>query len=131
MPYDTIKEAAVGLTKLALNGSPYWRLAVTSCILGLCAFSVWGYYAYAHASEVDKKIAAAIGPVQQQVADLTEDTKEIVVELLASKIRDAAEARCKAAPGDRERDNREIEALQRKYVKREGQRYDVPECDEL
>jgi hypothetical protein len=131
MAYDTIKDAAVGLTKLALNGSPYWRVGVTMSVVVLAVFGAWGYHAYARAEDLDNRIAAAITPLQQQVADLSSDTKEIVTELLASKIRDAAEARCKAAPGDRERDNREIEALQRRYMKREGQRYDIPACDQL
>lgn len=53
MSYSTVKEAAKDLTKLALNGSPKWRVGVTVFIVGLCFASMWGYVNYARASEVD------------------------------------------------------------------------------
>lgn len=53
MSYSTVKEAAKDLTKLALNGSPYWRVLVTIFVLGLCFATAWGYVNYARAGEVD------------------------------------------------------------------------------
>lgn len=131
MGYQDVKAVAKDMAKLALNGSPYWRMGVTLSVLILGSLMSWGFSFYATAEDVDRKIKAAIDPVQKQVADLTDDTKEIVVELLESKIREAVHVRCESPSGSRDRENREIDKLQRQYHKREGRFYDVPECDEL
>jgi hypothetical protein len=131
MNYQDMKSVCKDLTKLALNGSPYWRVGTTVSILILISTAFWGYANYATADDVDRKIVAATDSVQQQIASLTDDTKEIILELMESKIREAALVRCQLPPGSRNRENSEIDKLQRRYLKREGRLYVIPACDEL
>lgn len=90
------------------------------------------------AKEVDNKVEAAVKPIKEQVDRIeaqveqqTADTGEVIVGLLASELRGAAATRCLAPAWQRERENRKIEELQRKYKIRTGGEYDIPSCNEL
>lgn len=99
-----------------------------------------GQLAWANENDrvVDSKVAKAVSPIQTQVNAIAEsvrlqgeDTQEVIVALIASEIRAAVAARCMAPPGARERENKAIEELQRKYMKRMNRQYDAPNCNEL
>lgn len=126
-------------TSIAAYGAAFGVCAVAwAAIFG---YPLLGRLAWGNETErqIDFKVAAAVTPIQEQVRRIEEavrtqgeDTQEVIVALIASEIRASAAARCLSQPGPaRERENRTIEELQRKYTKRTGAPYDVPRCSEL
>lgn len=124
-----------------------WRRNVALVILGLLAFVAWASSPVGFATEhsVSQKIAAQIAPLSGQMSEqgrviaairsaqteTTADNKELILELLAGKIRVLARERC-AEQSNRERLNADIHSLQRQYEKRAGNQYVIPKsCTEL
>lgn len=125
-----------------------WRWNVMMTLLALIGFAAWAAspWGFAYAADIDRKISKAIEPIQgqltaqgnqltlmsQQLDQTAEDTKEVLIELLATKIRSAVVSRCAAVGSlERERLTQQIESLERQYMKRAGERYPLPRCDEL
>lgn len=125
-----------------------WHWNAALMLIGGFVFAVWSWtpFGYARAQEVEKKIAAAVEPIQQQVAavdgkvekiaaDLTY-TKELLIRKLTveleREILEAKRRQCKAQTIDTVEYFRKqvIEKLDdyRSLTKRE---YDVPGCAEV
>ncbi len=126
MSYSDVKEVARDLTKLALNGSPYWRLAVTGCVMALSATALWGHYNYARAEEVDQKIESAVDPIR---VDLT----SIKIERLTDSILSAKRDQCDAVREGRAAQawTKRIQELSSQYFKMVGRPFEMPTCGEV
>lgn len=123
-----------------------WRWRVAGAILGLIGFGVWVLFAsgYTRASEVDQKIAQAIKPIQEEVAQIkllvqsAADTNatmtRAIIEQLATREADAicrtlARQKKETDPDERRRLRSEADEAQDRYRDYKKEYYPESRCD--
>jgi hypothetical protein len=133
MGYSDVKEAARDITKLALNGSPYWRMGVTITVLVIGAAVIWGRYNYAYADDVERKIEQAVAPIRSDIAQMKEEQQRRALADLTDFIMAARRDQCDAARDGRNASawTKRLAELSDQYYRLAGRSFDIPGCSEV
>lgn len=117
-----------------------WRLLIVTHIAWACGIlGHIGLAGFARADAVDKKIAAAVQPIKQEMAEqrtilneVSQQLQDTLAENKASEIRHLVSRRCKETnTEERNRIIREIDRKQEEYKRlRKGERYAIT-CEEV
>jgi hypothetical protein len=133
MNYSTAKEVARDLTKLALNGSPYWRVGVTVCVLVLGLSAGWGYLNYASADAVDDKNTKAIEPLKADVDSIKKRQAKDAINDVTASILNAKRDQCDATREGRNARawTERLQELMDDYYSLSGKPFAMPTCQEV
>lgn len=141
MKFDP-KWLLAGLTDEQARGAVKagWRLLIVTHIAWACGIlGHIGLVGFARADDVDKKIAAAVEPIKQEMSEqrtilneVSQQLKDTLAENKASEIRHLVSRRCKETnTEERNRIIKEIDRKQEEYKRlRGGERYAIT-CEEV
>jgi len=140
MSYGDVKEVARDLTKLALNGSPYWRLLVTGVLALLIAFAAYAQNTHATKQELvalekrrDDKLAAVIKPITDDIAEIKEQQAKNRLNDISGALLNARRDQCAAAREGRNARGwtERISELAQEYFELTRRTFDIPGCGEV